>query len=651
MGEATPAASSAKSLLEAAETFRRAGRLAEAREGFLEAATAADAGGDKQSLVVAALGAGGLWVHEHRDVVERARVEALWEQAMDVVLPGSLDEARLLVRMAAEAVYNGEPIEPVVTAMETVGTFGDDQALAEAMSTLHHVLLGPEHAHDRLKLAGELITSAARAKDPLLALMGLCWRTVDLFLLGDPRASQSLTELRERSVAADCAALIFITEVLDAMLLARTGKLEEAEQAAALAFERGVAAGDPDAPAYYGAMIATLRWWQGRAAEILDVVRTMAASPRLGLNDHPYVAADGLLSATIGDLDAAEEALARLNGIGLGNLPHSSSWLTTQLLVSETAYLLGDAETTMAAAEQLRPYTKLPVMPSLAVVCLGSVEYSLGLAAILAGDLDDAVAHLQSALRVDRRLGSRPIATLTEHAIAEALTARGAPGDEGLANELERRARDRAHGMGLVLPERPSWLHSRRRPSGPEPPRRAVIDRVSGGRWRIEVDGRSILLADRVGMSYLAQLVAQPGKDVDVFTLVAHGQLPREADEPILDDEALRQYRRRARELHSLLAAGTASSEEAEQYRAELERLTEGLRTLTRLGGGSRSFVANHERARTAVRKALVRAIESIACTEPALGDHFAKSISTGASCRYTPDLHWSVTTGGHLQD
>jgi tetratricopeptide (TPR) repeat protein len=563
--------------------------------------------------------------------------------------PGSLDEARLVVRTTAEEVYNGEPIEPVVTALEIVRAFGVDRALAEALSTLHHVMLGPEHADERLELAGELITSAARANDPLLALMGLCWRTGDLFLLGEPRARQSLTELRERSATEDCAAVTFVTEVLDAMMLARAGKLQEAEQAAALAFERGTSAGDPDAPAYYGAMMAALRWLQGRAAEILDVVRSITASPRLGLNDHAYVAADGLLSATVGDLDAAEEALARLHGIGLGNLPRSSTWLTAQLLAVQTAYLLGDAETAKAAAEQLRPYAKLPVMPSLAVVCLGSAEYGLGLAAVLTGELDDAVFHLQSALRVDRRLGSRPMATLTEHALAGALTARAAPGDAELAGDLEQRAEDRAQGMGLVLPAHPLWLRTRRR-SGFTPTDHAVIDRVEGGRWRIEVDGRSTLFADRVGMSYLAQLVGKPGQDVDVFALVANGRRPREPEEPILDDEALQQYRQRVRELRALLERGTASREQAERYRTELQTLTEGLRTVTRLGGRSRSFVGSHERARTAVRKALVRAIDVVASTEPGLGDHFVKSISTGASCRYTRDPHWSVTVGDNLQ-
>ncbi|MGO8874587.1 MAG: hypothetical protein ACLQNG_02325, partial [Acidimicrobiales bacterium] len=493
MGGVTDTTGSSEALLEIAERSRRAGRLAEARRDFLEAATAANESGDKRRLVAAALGAGGLWVHEHRDVLEGARVQALWAQALDTAVPGSLEEARLVVRTAAEAVYSGAPVEPVVAAVQVVRAFGEDEAVAESLSILHHVWLGPEHAYDRLELAGEVITRAAGAKDPLLELMGLCWRTVDLFLVGDPRARQSLTELAERSTAADCAALSFISEVLEAMLAARSGKLEEAERVAALALERGISAGDPDAPAYYGAMMSALRWWQGRAGEILEVVRAMAASPRLGLNDHPYVAADGLLSATVGDIDAAEEALARLNGIGLHNLPRSSSWLTTQLLASETAYLLGDAETAVAAAEQLRPYAKLPVMPSLAVVCLGSAEYGLGVAAVLTGELDDAVAHLHSALRLDRRLGSRPMTTLTEHALAEALTVRAAPGDAELASDLEGRAQDRAERMGVALPERPSWLRARRRRSGGEPRRQAVINRVDGGRWRIEVDGRSTL--------------------------------------------------------------------------------------------------------------------------------------------------------------
>ena len=60
----------------------------------------------------------------------------------------------------------------------------------------------------------------------------LCWRTVDLFLLGDVRAGQSLEELRERTAAEACEALCFVSDVLAAMVLARAGRFEKAEAAA-----------------------------------------------------------------------------------------------------------------------------------------------------------------------------------------------------------------------------------------------------------------------------------------------------------------------------------------------------------------------------------------------------------------------------------
>ena len=72
---------------------------------------------------------------------------------------------------------------------------------------------------------------------------------------------------------------------------------------------------------------------------------------------------------------------------------------------------------------------------------------------------------------------------------------------------------------------------------------------------------------------------------------MANGRLPREPDEPILDDEALRQYRRRCESYAPFSRARRHLSQEAERYRTAFETLTEGLRTVTRLGGRSRSFV------------------------------------------------------------
>jgi tetratricopeptide (TPR) repeat protein len=506
------------------------------------------------------------------------------------------------------------------------------------------VQLGPRYAESRFGLGEEIVRLGAREGDVLLTLMGLCWRTVDLFLLGDSRAGQSLEELRERSAAEECEALCFVADVLRAMVLARAGRFEKAEAAATSALERGMTAGDPDAPAYFGAMLAALRWWQGRPNEIIELVRTISTSPRLGFNDHVYVAADALLSAALADFDSAEEAMARLSGVGLERLPHSSSWLTTQFLVAETAYLLGDVQAAASAAELLAPYAHLPVMPSLAVVCLGSTERALGLCAATTGRIDAAVHHLDAAIRGDRRLGNRPMAVLTEHTLAAVLLASGAHGDKARAEQLARRAEDRAERIGMVLPAPPSWLLADRlahRAAGRS--REASLQSCLGG-FRLAVDGRATLLPDRVGFAYLLELIARPGHDVDVLSLVSGGRWRARRSDAVVDERALASYRRRARELSTMIGRDDIEPSVADRYQQELVTLTAALRSSVGLGGRPRGFPDNDERARTAVRKALMRALSAVEAVEPDLGHHLRASLVTGIRCRYSPAPGWNVT-------
>jgi tetratricopeptide (TPR) repeat protein len=633
------------SLLQTAESSRRAGRLSDAREAFTQAAKAAESAGDEAAFITAALGVGGIWVNEQRDVVARAAVQSLWERARTLVRAGSVEEARLVVRQAAEAVYQGAPVEAVVTAADRVRGFGDETATAEALSLLHHVQLGPRYAEARLALAEEIVGLGARAGDSLLTLMGLCWRTSDLFLLGDARAGQSLEEFRERSAAEGCEALGFVADVLGAMVLARAGRLEEAEVVATEAFARGTAAGDPDAPAYFGAMLAPLRYWQGREAEVIDLVRTISTSPRLGFNDHVYVAVDAMFSAALGDVDSAEEALARLSGLGIERLAYSSSsWLTTLFLMAEAAYLLGEAQVAASCGELLAPYAHLPIMPSLGVVCFGSVERSLGLCDAATGRADAAVHHLDAAIRADRRLGSRPMAVLTEHALAGVLVARDGPGDGLRAEQLSRRAEDRAARMGMVLPSHPSWLAAggfSARTAGRL--REASLQPAVGG-WRIAVDGRVTLIPERIGLTYLAELVSCPGRDIDVLLLASDGALSGPPADEVVDQRALESYRLRARELRTMIGRGDLTSSVADDYGQELATLTAVLDSSTGLGGRVRAFPDNNQRARTAVRKALVRAVAAVESVEPDLGHHLRTSVATGVTCRYSPAPGWKVT-------
>jgi hypothetical protein len=80
-------------------------------------------------------------------------------------------------------------------------------------------------------------------------------------------------------------------------------------------------------------------------------------------------------------------------------------------------------------------------------------------------------------------------------------------------------------------------------------------------------------------------------------------------------------------------ASATTSTVSSEQD--ELDALTHELARMSGLGGRIRSFANMPERARTAVRKAVKRAIEQVTAANPVVGRHLAGRIETGAVCCY----------------
>jgi hypothetical protein len=136
-----------------------------------------------------------------------------------------------------------------------------------------------------------------------------------------------------------------------------------------------------------------------------------------------------------------------------------------------------------------------------------------------------------------------------------------------------------------------------------------------------------------------------------VLSLASGGLLPACRSDALTDERAISSYRRRARELNALLGRDDLEASVANRYRQELASLTTALRSSVGLGGRARAFPDNNERARTAVRKALVRAVATIEAVEPDLGLHLRTSLVTGTTCRYSPAPGWSVTADARVND
>ena len=191
-------------------------------------------------------------------------------------------------------------LDDVVAAADEARALGEPTALSEALSLLHHTMLGPDFVDERAAVAEELVATASANGDAVLTLMGVLWRTVDEFLLGRPTAERALTELRQRADGLGVRAVLYVVALIDVMLLMRAGRLDEAEEAAVRGVTLGMDVGDADAPAYFGAQLLAMRWLQGRTVEILPMAREVAASPSIIALDRAYPASVAALAANAG---------------------------------------------------------------------------------------------------------------------------------------------------------------------------------------------------------------------------------------------------------------------------------------------------------------------------------------------------------------
>jgi DNA-binding SARP family transcriptional activator len=448
-----PARAEVESLLAMGERALHVnGDLVTARPWFTRAYALAEEVGAGRLMAAAALGLSGLWVHEHRLAADAASIEVRQRTALSLLDPRSSLALRMRARLAAEADYRAGRHATILAIVEEARRSGDPVALAEALSLAHECLLGPEHADLRLGLAEELLREGSRTHRPSDVVMGLLWRTVDLFMLGEPHAERSLAELSGSGQAKRNAAVSFVVSAMRVMLSIRGGRLAEAERFAQNCTDRGRVAGDADPPGWYGAQLVAIRWYQGRIGELVGPLAEIANSPVVSAVDNAFLAGLAVAAATAGDRRQACGALARIRGSDLGQLPRSSSWLAAMNAVVETAALLDDADTAARAYALLLPYARLPIMASLGGVCFGSTHHPLGVASLTTGEPSRAVEHFRTAIEQNTALGHWPAAVLSRHRLAQALALRGNRGDVESADAERAVAAQEATSLEMMLP-------------------------------------------------------------------------------------------------------------------------------------------------------------------------------------------------------
>ncbi|MBW9213271.1 hypothetical protein KV102_00325 [Mumia sp. zg.B53] len=624
------------------QALRGSGELQRAREQFEQAGRLASAREMMPELGLAAIGIGGFWIHEQRDPVMQALVASWRRIALDGLNESSLLAFRLRARGAAEDDYETGERTAVMQALEDARACGDRTILAETLHLAQHCLLGPAHIGLRLELGQELLAVAGAEQDAFEECRGLLWRATNLYLAGHPHAERALTMLRAALEARPHVAMSYVLSAMEVMGSIREGSLERAEMLAEECADLGRRAGDPDVFGWHGAHLTTIRYYQGRAAELVPFLRDMVASPVLSEPNDAFLGALATVAAMSGETWSAATALRRLRRPTLGTLRHNSLWLSTMYGAVIAARLLHDAEAAQEAYALLLPYAHLPIMASLAVTCFGSTHYPLGAAAMALGRTDDAAVHYRAALAANEDFGHRPAHVLAEAGLAESLSILG---DRHDAQRHWTQARTEAAALGMdgwvarwdTAEQSSKHHHSEGGRNTDERAGFATATCVrSGAGWRIRAKGKQVQVPDSLGVTYLATLVANPGVEIPVLTLV-QGQLRQTAPaQELIDDEARNAYRQRISELEQQIEDAELDGD-AEQARSELDWLLRELSHATGLGGRTRGFTEDAERARSSVQKAIRRALARIGQADPVVGDHFKVAVSTGACCSYRP--------------
>jgi hypothetical protein len=651
-------------LLDHGEAELAAAGQARARDSFAIAAERARELGDARALARAALGFGRTGEYGATDDEKLA----LLEEAL-----GGLDTtevalaARLRGRMAMELwadPHAGKRRDALsLRALDDARTSADPDVIGFA---LHARLLargGPAHVDERLRLGQELVDLANRSANLEWTLEAHRWRLNAQLELGEmDRARESVREYDRAAVALRRPQYHYNVALRDCFAPALRGDFADARARIDAAREAGFRAGDIHADTAWCSGVTFWALVSGRVSEIRDVLPRLAAHaerlPNLTLYQALVVIAQ---SCSCSPVSAA--ARRHVDDLGLDDIPQDFFTLPTVALLT---HVLSRAPRPRRAAElhaRYAGYAQRQVCVG-AYLPMGCFSRFLGVLSWLAGAPDRAIQELESAVALDTATGGAPFVVWSKRELAAALRHRGTPGDFERAATLETEVTAEAEALGMGPDRALIDAHSEDAPptvqrppvtrdaveTVPERSRPAGLLARENGLWRIELGDEVHHLRDQRGLTYLARLLGTPGTEVHALDLAGSPEAPDGDAGPALDAEAKLAYRRRIVRLREMIDAARAADDPARGARAEaeLEFISHELSRATGLGGRNRPTSSASERARSAVTRALRRALAAIRAVSDPLGEHLEHSVKTGTYCAYKPDPRaaprWTVS-------
>jgi tetratricopeptide (TPR) repeat protein len=194
------------------------------------------------------------------------------------------------------------------------------------------------------------------------------------------------------------------------------------------------------------AQLFLLRREQGRLDEI-ESIADSALETAPGLVG--FRVAVALARLDVGKVAGVQEEVARLAADDFSALPRDMTWPVSLCLFAELSNRLDDPALARATYAELLPFAGELVVAGICAAAVGAVDRGLGQCATMLGEHDAVVAHFETALKLEERIGSPPLAARTKFWFAQGLSRRRGPDDAARAAALLRDVIETSDRIGM----------------------------------------------------------------------------------------------------------------------------------------------------------------------------------------------------------
>ena len=421
------------------------------RETFLEAARRAQALGDPDRLVKAALG-NNRGLYTALGIVDHEKVAVL-ESALDA-LPheDSRDRALVLATLSCELTYGSidSRLDLAREAAEIAGRLDDTPTEIDVTIMLRLALNLPSLLPQRLAASGRAVAMARELGEPQRLFWAACTDRLNAVQAGEfDRSRQHLEVMRALGEQLRQPTLLWVATYHEGGEALVRGDPDRAEGLAGRAWEIASASAQPDGLAFYGAQLMLTRLQQGRLHELHSLISDVAAQ---NPNVPAYQACLALSYVEAGQDGEALGILERASDDGFRGEHPDAAWSDAVSLYARVAAELSSEVPASQLVSLLEPYRDQ--IPFQGITAHEPISFHLGTLLSVLGRGDEAEGYFAHALELCSRGSMHYAQARTELAWGRMLSRRANPTDRERGRSMLDRARDAAVARGYGAVER-----------------------------------------------------------------------------------------------------------------------------------------------------------------------------------------------------